>query len=258
MASPISQDSPVVFPPNAFNWAATIFFIVGSVVALFAVMFVAVIAWALSSGVNLANLAPSLTGMPAVITQGIAEVVATLFIIVLLPTVAKTPLRALGFRPLSTATWGAIAIAAILMYVVVTPVASALQSALHFKTPEAAVAVFMHANGWQRGVFAFFGIVLAPSFEEALFRWTLFNAMRKWWGFWPGAIVSSALFGLAHAQPPWTGTMLLCLSLPLALGGMVLCWVYARTNNAWASFVTHGTFNGITFILLLLFPQMAK
>lgn len=256
MASPTSQDSPVVFPPNAFNWPATIFFVIGIGLVLFAVMLATGIAWALAGGLDLGTLAR--IGMPAVVMQGVGEIGAVIFVLVLLPVVARTPLRSLGFRGLSASQAGTIALGTVLMWALVTPVASALQNALHFKTPEAAVAVFVHASGFQRALFAFFGVVIAPLFEEALFRWTIFNAMRKWWGFWPGAIVSSALFGLAHVQPPWTWAMAACLCLPLALGGMVLCWVYARTNNAWASFATHGAFNAVTFVLLLLFPQLAK
>jgi membrane protease YdiL (CAAX protease family) len=101
-------------------------------------------------------------------------------------------------------------------------------------------------------------VVLAPAFEESVFRLVLFNAMRQWWGFWPGAIVSSILFGLAHAQPPFTSAMFLSISLPLAVGGIVLCWVYAKTNNAWSSMITHGGFNALSLILLVVFPQLAK
>jgi membrane protease YdiL (CAAX protease family) len=133
-----------------------------------------------------------------------------------------------------------------------------LQTLLHFKQQEEAIAVFTRATGWQRFAFVLFGVVFAPAFEEAVFRLVLFNAMRKWWGLVAGAIASSILFGLAHSQPPFTPSMLACIALPLALGGIVLCYVYARTNNAWASFLTHGIFNGFTFALLMLFPQLAK
>jgi membrane protease YdiL (CAAX protease family) len=252
------QDSPIVFPPNAFWWPSTILFLIGIVVVFFFVLLVGMAYWLVTHGFDLMQTAHAMGGMAGVTVQSIAEVVIVAYIILLLPKIAKISLTDIGFRPISSAQLGVIILGAVAMFIIVTPLASALQSLLHFKTQEEAIAVFTRATGWQRLAFVFFGVICAPAFEEAVFRLVLFNAMRKWWGVWSGAIVSSILFGLAHAQPPFTGTMLVCISLPLAVGGLVLCYVYAKTNNAWASFITHGVFNGFTFVLLLLFPQLAK
>ena len=236
----------------------TVSLLLGAAV-VFIVLVVAVgIGWGISQHLDAYSTARALGGMPGVIIQSIAELVVIVYLLVLLPPVARTSLRGLGFRNVTAAQAGAIVVGAIAMFVIVTPLASAFQSILHFKTPEEAIAVFTKTSGWQRAVFAFFGIVLAPLFEEAVFRWTLFNAMRRWWGFWPGAIVSSLLFGLAHSQPPFTPAMFACIAFPLAVGGLILCWVYSRTNNAWASFFTHGAYNGLSLVLLILFPQLAK
>jgi hypothetical protein len=252
------QDSPIVFSDNAFRWPGTVSFILGAAVMFFVLVIAFGIAWGLSQHLTPLGTARSLAGMPGVIIQSIAEVVVIVYILVLLPAVAGTSLHGLGFRRIGTEHIGAIVIGAIAMFAIVTPLASVLQTALHFKTPEEAIAVFTKTAGWQRAAFAFFGIVLAPLFEEAVFRWTLFNAMRRWWGFWPGAIVSSLLFGLAHSQPPFTPAMFACITFPLAVGGVILCFVYAKTNNAWSSFFTHGAFNGLSLVLLILFPQLAK
>jgi hypothetical protein len=253
-----SQDSPITFPANAFPWPWTILFLIGVAVILFVAMIVGVIVWAVSAHLDMAAVMQGLRGMPAIVIQGIAEIVTIGFIVLLLPVLAKSSAAQVGFRALSARQLGIIAIGALAMFFIVTPLASVLQTLLHFKTPEAAIALYAHATGSQRVLFAFFGIVIAPAFEEAVFRWTLFNALRTWWGFWPGAIFSSLLFGLAHAQPPVTPAMFACITFPLAVGGVVLCYVYARSNNAWASFMTHGAFNGLSLILLTLFPQLAK
>jgi membrane protease YdiL (CAAX protease family) len=253
------QDSPITFPREGFWWLWTILFLIGIAVIVVVVSTIAAITWMLTQHLSFQELARAAsTGFPAIILTGIPEILALIFIFLLLPVVAKTSFYGLGFRPLTSTQWAAIAIGAIAMFVIVTPLASALENALHFKSPEAAIAAFTNTTGWQKIVFAIFGIVLAPLFEEAVFRWTLFNALRKWWGLWPGAIISSALFGLAHAQAPFTPAMVACICLPLAVGGLILCMVYARTNNAWASVLTHGTFNALSLILLLLFPQLAK
>jgi membrane protease YdiL (CAAX protease family) len=91
-----------------------------------------------------------------------------------------------------------------------------------------------------------------------VFRVFLFNAMRKWWGFWPGAIVSSILFGAAHAQPPFGPSMFVALSLPLAIGGIILCTVYTRTGSVYSNMITHASFNGLSLLLITVAPQLAK
>ncbi len=118
--------------------------------------------------------------------------------------------------------------------------------------------MYLRLNGWQRTVFIFFGVIIAPFCEETFFRVLLFNAFRCWWGFLPGAIVSGLFFGLAHSQPPFNGDMLLTFTIPLCAGGVVLAWVYTKTGSFWGNLITHASFNGITFILLALYPQLAK
>lgn len=253
-----SQDSPITFPPNAFWWLATVGFLLGISAVFLAVVLAGTIWYMLSQHLDIPALQRAMTAMPGVTIQSIGEVVTIVFIVLVLPAVAKTSLHDVGFRPLSGRQLGTVLLGTLLMFVLVTPLASFLENILHFKTPEAAVAVYTHAAGWQKAAFAFFGIVVAPAFEEAVFRLVLFNALRKWWGFWPGAIVSSVLFGLAHAQPPFTAVMVASITFPLMIGGLVLCWVYAKTNNAWSSFLTHGAFNAITFVLLAINPNLAK
>ncbi len=256
--SQILQDSRIVFPPDAFWWLPTVGFVAGALLIFFVLMAVLAVGWGAWQHLDLYATARAVAGPPGVAIQSIAEIVIVVYIVLLLPPVSKTSLSGIGFRKISGAQLGAIAIAAIAMFLVVTPLASILETVLHFKTPEQAIAMFTRTGGWAKIAFAFFGIVVAPAFEEAVFRLVLFNAMRRWWGFWPGAIVSSALFGLAHAQPPVTPAMFACISFPLAVGGIILCMVYAKTNNAWASMITHGAFNAFSLILLLLFPQLAK
>ena len=97
--------------------------------------------------------------------------------------------------------------------------------------------------------FTVFACVLAPFMEETIFRVFLFNAVRRYWGFWPGALISGLCFGIAHGDP--------LAAIPLALGGVVLAFVYYRTNNAFASMVTHGLFNSYTILALIFTPHLA-
>lgn len=52
----------------------------------------------------------------------------------------------------------------------------------------------------QRFVLLLVVAVLAPLFEEAMFRGALFRALRARWGFWASAIVGSLVFAAVHPQ----------------------------------------------------------
>jgi membrane protease YdiL (CAAX protease family) len=252
------DDWPIVFPPNAFRWPWTLLFVLGIAAILLGVIFIGTIWYEFSHGFDPAQTARAMMGPLGIAVQGIAEILVIAYVLLLLPSIAKTALAGIGLRRLSFVHISAIVAGVIGMFAVVSLLSTVIGTALHFKQPEAAVALFSRAYGWQKAEIGFFAVVVAPVFEEAVFRWTLFNALRRWWGFWPGAIGSSLLFGIAHSQPPPTLGMFASITCPLAVGGLVLCLVYNKTNNAWASVITHGTYNGISLVLLLLFPQLAR
>ena len=257
-ASPTSPGSPTVFPPNAFGVGATILTALGALVLFILPVIIAIIVWFAAHGYDVAGINRAFVGLFGIGVQSAAEIIVIGFLLAVLPSLSKTSLYGLGFRAPQGADWGKIGLAIAGMFIVVNFLGSVLMSALHFKTPELAIAVFTHMVGWQKILFAFFAVIVGPVWEEFVFRIFLFNAMRKWWGFWPGAIVSSLLFGLAHAQQPLVPAMFLSLSLPLALGGIVLCWVYTRTGSAYANMATHAGFNALSLALISVAPQLAK
>jgi len=90
--------------------------------------------------------------------------------------------------------------------------------------------------------------VLAPLFEETLFRGLLFTALVQRMRLPFAAALSGLAFGIAHLD--------LYNFLLLAIVGMGLAYVYYRAGNLWASMVTHATFNGLGLMLPLIFPQL--
>ncbi len=256
--SPTSAASPITFPPDAFSPGATILTLVGGLLILFGVIIMGGVIWIALHGLDTAAMQRSLIGLFGIELQSVAEIAVVLFLIAVLPVISKTSLRDLGFRAPDMTDAGKIVAAIVAMFVLVTALGSLLSTALHFKTQELAVQVFLHMHGLDKVLFALFAVVVGPVTEEFVFRIFLFNAMRKWWGFWPGAIVSSILFGLAHGQQPFTPAMVVSLSLPLAIGGMILCWVYVRTGSAWSNMITHASFNALSLLLISVAPQLAK
>jgi len=85
--------------------------------------------------------------------------------------------------------------------------------------------------------------VLAPIYEELMFRAGLFRFVRQKLGRLPAFLISGACFGAMHAN--WAGF------LPLAVLGILLALVYEATGSIRVAIIAHGLFNLNTIILLL-------
>jgi hypothetical protein len=253
-----SDDSLIDYPPKAFNVGWTILALAGLALIFFVVLIAGSVLFLAQHGFDRSALQQAASGMYFVNVQGVAEVLAIAYILAVLPSLSMLSLREIGFRRGTSRDWGIAGLGIVAMFVVVTVAAGALTNILHFKTPEVAIAIYQHANSANKVLFVLFGVILAPVFEEFVFRIFLFNVFRKWFGTAWGIGLSSILFGLAHWQPPNVPAMYLSITFPLMLGGALLAYVYYRTGKAWASIVTHGAFNAVTFLALTLVPSLAK
>ena len=91
-------------------------------------------------------------------------------------------------------------------------------------------------------------VVLAPLFEELLFRGMLFQSLRRRVGMWPAALLSSAAFTIIHVE--------IIASQPLALAGLfalgvVFAWGFHRTGSLLVPIIAHAMFNGIALLLVV-------
>jgi membrane protease YdiL (CAAX protease family) len=85
-------------------------------------------------------------------------------------------------------------------------------------------------------------VVIPPIMEETLYRGVLFGALAGRWGFWVGAVASSALFGLAHGQAN--------VSVYTFILGMLLCWLYARTRSIIPGIILHTLNNLLAWLAM--------
>jgi len=90
----------------------------------------------------------------------------------------------------------------------------------------------------------FITIIVAPVFEEVVFRGILLPFMVRRAGFWPGVMLVSIVFGGMHLHLP--------SFLPLFLLSMMFSLAYARTQSLLVPIGMHALFNGVTVGLLLL------
>ena len=87
-------------------------------------------------------------------------------------------------------------------------------------------------------------VVVAPLFEETLFRGVLLPVLSRHWGAAAGVGLSALVFGLAHLS---LGEL-----TPLTLLGLALGWLRLRHGRLGPCVLMHGLWNGLTFLNLIL------
>jgi membrane protease YdiL (CAAX protease family) len=203
-----------------------------------------------SGGASLKGLTPTLIVL-GITVQFVLEGGLVALVLGVMPALSKFSLRELGFRRPDFGVLAFAALGAVAMVVVANGSATLIETLAHSKHEQDVVEIFksLH-NRTAIAFFALFAIVFAPFAEEVLFRIFFFNLGMRYGGFWCGAIVSGILFGIAHGD--------LIAALPLAMGGVVLCFVYYRTRNAWASMISHALFNALSIAALAFAPNLAS
>ncbi len=86
------------------------------------------------------------------------------------------------------------------------------------------------------------GAVLAPLSEELFYRGMIYPVFRHKFGPVPAMIMAGTIFGVVH----WD----LWRAIPLAIGGMILCYIYEKTNSIFVTALAHGSWNGIMSLVV--------
>ena len=79
-------------------------------------------------------------------------------------------------------------------------------------------------------------VLFAPVFEELAFRGLLFGVLRRRFHLWTAAILSAALFALAHGYG-------LIGFLSVFWSGLIWAWAYERTGSLWTGMIAHAINN---------------
>jgi membrane protease YdiL (CAAX protease family) len=86
-------------------------------------------------------------------------------------------------------------------------------------------------------------VLIAPCFEECLFRGVLFPLLARRFGAGAGVVLVSALFSAIHWHLP--------SALPLFVVACGFSVAYLYTGTLWAPILMHALFNGVNLTLLL-------
>ena len=90
-----------------------------------------------------------------------------------------------------------------------------------------------------------FGVVLAPIFEEMLFRGFLFPLLARSVGPWLGILLTALPFGLLHgAQNHWAWQPIVLIGM----AGIVFGYVRYKTRSTTSAFVIHSAYNATGFL----------
>jgi membrane protease YdiL (CAAX protease family) len=93
------------------------------------------------------------------------------------------------------------------------------------------------------------GILLAPLFEETIFRGFLFGGLRKRMGWVGAALVSSAIFAAGHLS--------LAAFIPTFTLGFLFAYLYQRSNSIWPGVILHTLINSVGLCALYVVTQYA-
>jgi membrane protease YdiL (CAAX protease family) len=243
--SQLSPLSPTRWPADAFSPRRCLIFVAG-IGAAFALGLACA-----SLAVLLGGPAPIRTGKNLQLTSGllVAQIVAYIPLLAaalpLLPFAARRSLGEIGLHPPTGSDVRAGALGMIAMYVFAEAAAVLQKFAFHVEGTQQAVRLFgtTHDRTLIYGLIGL-AVFIAPVVEELLFRGFVFNALLRYVNVGLAAVVSGIIFGIAHFDAT--------AFFPLACGGIVLALVYYRTGSLTASMLTHGAFNAVNVVLVLI------
>lgn len=168
-------------------------------------------------------------------------------------TPAERALSLQASRKIST--WGWVLATAAATFLFSTAVTS-LSQFLGVKPEPTNLAIIEAAFLTNPMFLSLFGVLIAPAYEELLFRRALFGRLWAAGRPWLGVVLSSAAFALMHEIPGTTGNSWQAtgvLWLTYGFMGAAFALVYWRTRTLWASIGAHALNNAVALALVRLY-----
>lgn len=105
------------------------------------------------------------------------------------------------------------------------------------------------------GFVVLFVVLIAPAYEELLFRRVLFGRLWAAGRPWLGMALSGAVFACLHEMPGFSAnsaSATALLWLTYGLMGVAFAWLYRRTGTLWAPIGAHALNNALALLALQL------
>ena len=191
----------------------------------------------------IALVAGSVDSAPAVlITLAGTSGLLLLISLALGPLKHRVAVRELGLRPFPStgAAQVALSIAVFLAILVFNGIYGVVVSQLGWDVLEPSALPFK--LDFSPALLAFTGVLVigvGPFAEEVFFRGFALPGLARRSGPLGAVLVSSLLFGLAHAN--------VALFLPAFAAGLLLAWLYLRTGSLLGCVLAHGMQNAVAF-----------
>ncbi len=127
----------------------------------------------------------------------------------------------------------------------------ALRHAGYHPLPQEVALVFAGERSvWIRGALAALAVVIAPVFEEILFRGVALPLFARKWGVGPAVVAVSVFFAAIHFHVP--------SFVPLFVIAVAFSLAYIGSGSIVVPVVMHGLFNSVNLLLLVLLKQDAS
>jgi membrane protease YdiL (CAAX protease family) len=185
------------------------------------------------------------------LAQIVTYVPVVAFLALVLPRIAHVSLADLGLRRPTSRDVVVGLLGTVAMWLTVVIASAVATSITHRHDTEQAVEILKGLKTpLSIGTFFLLACVLAPIVEELTFRVFIFGALTRYFPVSVAAAISGLLFGAAHIGGPG---QIITVGVPLALGGVVLAYVYATSRCYWSNVITHAAFNTINVVALVFF-----
>lgn len=126
----------------------------------------------------------------------------------------------------------------------------------HLDTGQRQQTGFESATTTPQLVATFISLVLLPPIvEEIVMRGFLFSSLRSGLKVIPAALLTSAIFAVAHLQLGSGAPALWLAAIDTFLLSLVLCYLRVKTGSLWAGIGLHMLKNFLAFLVLFIFTD---
>ncbi len=245
--------SPILWPKAAWNPWLVLATVLAVVILNIVPAFVYVLIYNIVRDGSQSNVHTVVMPPPfqLLLAQIVTYVPVVAFLAFVLPRIAHVSLASLGVRMPTSRDVVIGLVGTVAMWLTVVVASAIATSVTHRHDTESAVAILKGLKTpLSIGTFFLLACVFAPIVEELTFRVFIFGALTRYLPISVSAAISGLLFGAAHISG--TG-QILTVGVPLALGGVVLAYVYATSRCYWSNVITHAAFNTINVVALVFF-----